>query len=118
MLAFQRYAIGCLVAALDISPGGAPDFSRLPEKRYPSGTTNYLNRNTRIGAMGSVYARRWSCFRRGTPMVFAEMEIQIRILSNADIPPRRWLYLGRLGGDRPPIGAATLRPEGSPVECF
>ena len=39
-------------------------------------------------------------------------KLQIRISRNANITPMWWLYLGRIGGDRLPIGAATIHPEG------
>ena len=52
-----------------------------------------------------------SCFRGGVPMGISENAFAIRISRDVEITPRRWLYLGRLGGDRLPIGASALRRE-------
>ena len=75
-------------------------------------TIYYLKRTVRIGALGSVCARWCSCYRGGVSLGISENEFKMRILRNVEITPRGWLYLGHPGDDNPPIGAATLRPDG------
>ena len=48
----------------------------------------------------------------GVSLGISDNGFTIRISRNVEIPPRGQQYIGCLVGDRLPIGAAKLRPEG------